>query len=232
MLAGISQDYYVRLEQGRSPRPSTEVLDALARVLLLNTDEHEHLRDLAGHPGAPFPIEREVTSATKILVEHVGVPAIVLDVTFDVLAWNPSACALFLDFGRYTDDDRNILWLALCDAEGRAALVGEEPATFVAEAVADLRLTAARHPGHLRIQALVNRLRTCSDEFRALWDTTADAGRRRAVVKTINHPRAGRLDLLCEVLDVPGRGQRVAFWTPRTRPEVAGRLAEFLSEEA
>jgi transcriptional regulator with XRE-family HTH domain len=150
----MSVDYYARLEQGRGPRPSAEVLEALAGALRLNDDERAHLHHLAGPHERPRSIPKEVRPGIQqLLAQTSTIPVLVHDVTYDVLAWNAMAAALLVDFAAWVPPERNLLWLALCDPLGRQALGGLSSAIFVDEAIADLcarppRVVPAIRPSH------------------------------------------------------------------------------------
>ncbi|HEY2203035.1 MAG TPA: helix-turn-helix domain-containing protein [Pseudonocardia sp.] len=100
-LAGVSVDYVVRLEQGRGPRPSAEVLDALAGALRLTADERAYLFDLARQRSAsPGPAgDRVADSVCRLPRDLSPLPAMVLNHRFDILAWNPEMAALMPNFG-------------------------------------------------------------------------------------------------------------------------------------
>nr|AYM53298.1 helix-turn-helix domain protein [Cystobacter fuscus] len=212
--AGMSVDYYARLEQGRGPRPSAEVLEALASALRLSDDERTHLHHLAGPHERPRPIPKEVRPGIQqLLAQTPTIPVLVHDVTYDVLAWNEMAAALLVDFAAWEPPERNLLWLALCDPRGRQALGGPSSALFVDQALSDLRATAARRAGDPVIARLVERLSASSETFARRWSGT-EAAPRRTANKSFVHPVAGPLELLCEVLEVPEREQRVVFYLP------------------
>lgn len=98
-LAGMSVDYYIRLEQARGPHPSRQILGALARALRLSDDEREYVYNLAGERGAPpAGPPQEVPAAILHLLDRMDdTPAYVIDAKYDVLAWNPLAAALLRD---------------------------------------------------------------------------------------------------------------------------------------
>ncbi len=108
-LAGIGVDWYVRMEQGRSVRPSRATLAALATALRLDAVEAAHLQVLAGSPGHDAFAREAVPSATRRLVHGLGQPAYLTGRRWDVLAWNTAAVDLLTDFGRARQEDRNIL---------------------------------------------------------------------------------------------------------------------------
>lgn len=110
-LAGLGVDYVTRLEQGRGPRPSPQVLGALARTLRMNDDDRDTLFRLGGSPPpAPARVPMVVPPGTRRLLERMtDLPAVVLSATSDVLAWNRPAAALFGDFGAMPPDQRNLI---------------------------------------------------------------------------------------------------------------------------
>ena len=108
-LAGLSVDYYIRLEQARGPHPSRQVLAALARALMLTADERDYLFRMAGQ--APPPAlrpSREITPGMRHLLDSMPcVPAYVVDAAYNVLAWNRLATHFIGDLSRY--EDRNMI---------------------------------------------------------------------------------------------------------------------------
>jgi len=109
-LAGMSVDYYTRLEQGRGPRPSRQMLGAIGRALRLSGDELAYLHYVAGEtPGPPSGPARDVRPGILALLGRLDdTPALVCDAKYDVLAWNPMAAALLTDFSRLPAAERNI----------------------------------------------------------------------------------------------------------------------------
>ena len=113
-LAGISIDYYVRLERGKETRPSPSVLDALARALRLDDAEHQHLRELAARaaryaPEPPPPPSRTVRPHLKLLLETLRPnPAYVISRSMDLLAWNPGGLALYAGLDDWPATQRNL----------------------------------------------------------------------------------------------------------------------------
>ena len=117
--AGISVEWYVKLEQGRGARPSPETIGALARALRLDEVETRHLRLLASPAGRPSFVREEVPPALAALVERMAEPAYLTGQRWDVLAWNAAAAVLIVDFGSVAAADRNILLFMLTDARAR-----------------------------------------------------------------------------------------------------------------
>jgi transcriptional regulator with XRE-family HTH domain len=213
-LAGMSVDYYIRLEQGRGPRPSRQILGALARALRLTDDERGHLYHLAGEtPEIPPGPSQEVPPGILHLLERLDdTPAYVLNARQDILAWNPLAAALMTDFAALPPKDRNVIrWLFTAPIADRYD-TDEYVAELADEAVADLRAAAGRYPGDPGIAELVAEVSARSPLFARLWDA-GEVGIRRSSRKRLVHPVVGPLDLHCDVLDVPERDQRVVLYT-------------------
>ncbi|WP_243717441.1 helix-turn-helix transcriptional regulator [Actinomadura darangshiensis] len=213
-LAGMSVDYYVRLEQGRGPRPSRQMLTALGRALRLTDDERSHLHYLAGEVPAPPPSPvRDVRPGLRHLLERLDdTPALVCDAKYDVLAWNPMATALLGDFSTMPDDERNIVLRFFTRPQSRDRIDPGDARRFAREAVADLRTVAARYPRDPGVLSLIERLLAGSDEFRALW-AEGDVRVQRSARKRIRHPAVGWLDLHCEALHDPVCDQWTVFYT-------------------
>lgn len=166
--AGISAEWYVKLEQGRAVSPSAETVEALGRALRLDGVELAHLRSLAA-AGGRQPFRRE--DAPDVLcriVASLPEPAYVTGQRWDVLAWNDAAAALFGDFGRLAPEDRNILHWMLTDPAARHVF-GE---TWDQEARRMVSLFRASHDlwtGDTAFVALVERIRAGCLEFDAWW---------------------------------------------------------------
>ncbi|MFI9204188.1 helix-turn-helix domain-containing protein [Streptomyces sp. NPDC053048] len=199
-LAGISVDYYVRLEQGRATQPSPEVLDALAKALGLDAAERRHLATLADARRGTAPSARVSPSLRRILDAMVGVPAFATNHRLDVVAWNGLGAELIgglADAGRRDPNNARYLFL-----DPASRLVHPEWEARAAEAVGQLRVAAGRYPDDVELAALVTELSARSAEFRRIWATgevmMCGAGRKR-----LRHPVAGLLDLDYETLHVP-----------------------------
>ncbi|WP_090945055.1 helix-turn-helix transcriptional regulator [Nonomuraea jiangxiensis] len=213
-LAGMSVDYYARLEQGRGPRPSRQMLGAIARALRLSDDERSHLHYLTGEPpGPPSGPPRDLRPSVLHLLDRLpDNPVIVLDAKFDVLAWNALAAALLTDFSTLPADERNIVWRFFTDPRAESFLDAEDTWHFARAAVADLRAVAARYPADPGVKRLIGRLLAGSAEFAELW-AGHDVTVRRSVRKRLNHPVVGWLELDCDALHVPESDQWVVFYT-------------------
>lgn len=205
LLAGVSADYYQRMEQGRDVRPSEQVLDALARALDFTAEESRHLHSLAAAARTPArgPRHRapeEVPPTTLRLLDTMTTPTMVVGRFLDVLAWNPLAGALLGGFTRLPQTERNLLMLLL---HPEADQTCPDRAATVAELTGMLRRQIAADPGHPRGVELVGELAVRSDEFATLWARhdveEATRGRMR-----VHHPMVGELNLDWDAYPVPG----------------------------
>ncbi|MER7517887.1 helix-turn-helix transcriptional regulator [Streptomyces sp. NPDC126499] len=199
-LAGISVDYYVRLEQGRATQPSPEVLDALARALGLDAAERAHLATLAGDRRGSAPDARVSPLLRRILDGMAGLPAFATDHRLDVVAWNALGGELIGGVGAPGRRDRNNARFLFLDPAARH--VQPDWQDRAAEAVGQLRVAAGRYPDDAGLTALITELSERSADFRAIWATgevvMCTAGRKR-----LRHPQAGLLTLDFEILHVP-----------------------------
>jgi transcriptional regulator with XRE-family HTH domain len=212
VLAGLSPDYYSRLEQGRQANVSDEVLDALARALRLDEVEHAHLRDLA----APTRRRRASRSAPqqadpgllRLMTGLDHLPALVLGQRGEVLAGN---ALLTTVLGTAFGPGSNLLrWLFL-DPLARERIVNW--AEFAAASVGSLRRDAARHPDDVALHALIDELRAADADVARWWD---DLGVRdyASVPKQIAHPVAGPLSFDIELVSAPhDLDQRLIVYT-------------------
>ncbi|GIG05001.1 transcriptional regulator [Catellatospora coxensis] len=214
-LAGISVDYYTRLEQARGPRPSRQVLSALARALRLSDDERAHLYHLAGElPAPPTGPSPDVPAGILHLLDRLDdTPAYVIDVKYEILAWNPMAAALLGDPTTWPPGRRNMLWNMFGSELSAIALADPQSSAFADECVAELRAAAAQYPRDPGIHGLIARLRAASPEFVRRWEQLRVYVRRGSTTKQVRHPVVGELTLECEVLDVAGHGQRLIVYT-------------------
>jgi transcriptional regulator with XRE-family HTH domain len=215
MLAGMSVDYVVRLEQGRSSQPSTQLLAALARALRLSDDERDHLFHLAGHQ--PPPADGVAVLARAGLVRMLDLlgdtPALVLSDLGEVLAQNRASLLLTGDHTTFSGDRRYPVYRWFTDPAAREISPPEEHERQSRQLVADLRAVAGRRSGDPAAAALVDRLLAASAEFRGLW-AEHEVAVRRADRKTLLHPQVGKLLLNCETLITPDQGQQLLVLTP------------------
>jgi transcriptional regulator with XRE-family HTH domain len=203
-LAGVSTDYYTRLEQGRNIHPSRAVLDSVGRALRLDAGEQAHMMDLLEHCAestrSPLPVQA-VRPALRQLLEAVGdVPALVLGRRTDVLAGNRIAFLLFADFPELSQGKRNLTrWLIL---DPRARELFRDWKSVAAEAAGALRVDVGRHPNDAQANQLVGELAVHSEHFRQWWAGHRVATRSSGSVR-LHHPAVGDLELNFENLVLP-----------------------------
>ncbi|MFB9737271.1 helix-turn-helix transcriptional regulator [Streptomyces thermocoprophilus] len=227
-LAGVSVDYYIRLEQGRGQSVSDAVLDSVARVLRLDETESAYLRTVARprrrrRSGSTGRATARVRPGVRLLLDGMErMPAFVLGRGMDVLAWNALGDAV-AGFNRMAPADRNIPRHVFLDPAARELY--PEWAAVAAQTVAHLRIDAGRHPDDPALCALVGELSLKSEDFRRLW---ADHQVKECMygVKRVRHPVAGLLTLPFETLSVPADPeQTIVVYTPEPGSETAERLA-------
>ncbi|MGV9730543.1 helix-turn-helix domain-containing protein [Streptomyces albogriseolus] len=215
MLAGMSVDYVVRLEQGRSSQPSAQLLVALARALRLSDDERDHLFHLAGHrPPAADGTARMARAGLVRMLDLLGdTPAAVMSDLGEILAQNRASLLLMSDHTGFRGDRRYMIYRWFTEPEVRTVCPPEDRDLSSRRLVADLRAAVGRRAGDPTVAGLVERLEAVSAEFGALW-TEHEVAVRRADRKTLLHPRVGRLLLDCETLVTPDQGQQLLVLTP------------------
>lgn len=214
-LAGLSVDYIVRLEQGRGPKPSDQVLRALTRALRVSESDRDLIFRLAGteppHAGhIPLVIR---PSVLRLLDRIADLPALVLSAKSDVLACNPLATALFGDFSDQPPDERNLLWQRfLGTGLDRVVTTPGAEAADAVDCVGALRTVHAKYPDDPGLARLLTELRTRSSRFDELW-RAGRAGQLRSRTVTLVHPELGTLELDCDVLLEPEADQSVVVYS-------------------
>jgi transcriptional regulator with XRE-family HTH domain len=221
-LAGLSVDYYIRLEQARGPHPSRQVLSALARALMLTADERDYLFRMAGEaPPAPPRPGREITPGIRHLIDSMpGVPAYVVDAAYNVLAWNQLATHFIGDLSGY--EDRNMIRWTFLRAPQDVVWSDADFVRFTRSTVADLRANYARYPGDPAIDSLVTEMLALSPRFAAMW-AEQEVEVRGPMLKHVPHPLAGPLEFECQVLHIAETGQRIIAYcaAPGSATEIA-----------
>jgi transcriptional regulator with XRE-family HTH domain len=228
VLAHISTEYYVRLEQARAPRPSGEVLTGIAGALRLTDAENDHLHVLAGtaptHTGLH---RRDVRPSILALLERLPLTAgFVTSAAFEVLAWNDLAAALMEDFAEVAPLDRNLVRRAfLGPVRAGAALYGiSDAAEFKQHAVMQLRVVRTRYPSDPAVTGLIDDLLAGSPEFTRLWQRH-DVQAPPMLTKTFQHPVVGPVTVDCDSLALTDRDQHLILYSAPRGSSSAEALA-------
>jgi transcriptional regulator with XRE-family HTH domain len=217
MLAGISVEYYTRLERGHTTGASDEVLNAIARTLQLDEAERAHLFDLARavapsatsrrRPGQ----ERVRPVVQRILDGMVMVPAYVRNSRLDILAANRLGAALYSPVLASQPEIPNMARFIFLNPQAPEFFPGWDG--IASDAVAILRAEAGRDPYDRRLSDLIGELSTRSEEFRVRW-AAHNVKFHRTGVKQLHHPVVGDLTLAYEALELPAdSGQRILVYT-------------------
>ncbi|MFC9914962.1 helix-turn-helix transcriptional regulator [Streptomyces sp. NPDC127197] len=226
-LAGVSVDYYVRLERGRTQGVSETVLEAIARALHLDEIERAHLFNLTQPTPArtrrkrPLAPQR-VHPVLYRTLDSLSVPAVIEGRRLDVLAANKLACVLYTDFEARPRRERNFARYVFLD---EAAFTLYTDWDQVAETcVARLRLYAGRHPDDPQLTELIGELSLHSDTFRSMW-ADHDVRAHTSGIKRLHHPLVGDLTLEYVVLAVEGDPeQSLVIYTPEPASPTAEAL--------
>jgi len=198
-LAGVSVDYYTRLERGNLSGVSDSVLDAIARALQLDRAEHDHLYDLARAAATtsrtpPKPRISAVQPPLQYLLDSItGAPAFVADNREDIVAYNALGHAMYIDMFRSSFGAANYARFIFLDPHARDFYADWERAASTN--VAMLRRQAGRFPHDKGLAELIGELSMRSDEFRTRW-AAHNVHRHYTGTKHFNHPIVGPLELL------------------------------------
>ncbi|WP_280336130.1 helix-turn-helix transcriptional regulator [Nocardia wallacei] len=210
-LAGISVDYYVRLEQGRNPNVSDAVLGAVATALRLDREERDHLFRLVRPSEVPHDARLHARPEVCGMLDWITAPVLVLRPCLDIIAWNRPATDLIADFDSLEADSRNLARLQLIDEDTSRRYPDRRHVAY--EIAAQLRDASSRHPADCHLSTLIHDLRSRSIEFAHQWELypvrRASNGAQR-----VEHPVHGELALLYEIALLPGdSGQMLMFYT-------------------
>src|ERR1700722_8041904 len=216
VLAHISTEYYVRLEQGRAPRPAGEAPAASAGARRLSAPDSDPLHALAGTaPSRTGLHRRDVRPSILALLERLPqTAAFVTSAVFEVLAWNDLTAALMEDFAKLAPQNRNLARRAfLGPVRPDAPLYGiSDAAEFRHHVVMELRATLARYPTDPAVTGLIEELRDGSPEFARLWERH-DVQAAAMLTKTFRHPVVGEITVDCDALALTDRDQHLVLYT-------------------
>ncbi|MDR7277318.1 helix-turn-helix transcriptional regulator [Catenuloplanes atrovinosus] len=199
-LAGVSTDYYTRMEQGRAGEVSAEVLDALTRVLRLSPSEAEYLLTLARPPVRSI-VTPEPTTALRTILDAVRAPAYATNRRLDIVAANLPLRLLISPPGGRPEAPHNFVTWTFLDPYSRRLVSDWE--TSAAVTTAALRLQTAAAAADSETRELIATLRARSDDFVRLWDSpqVPDVWRGQQVAR---HPWAGEYHIDFETMEFPG----------------------------
>lgn len=228
--AHVSATWYTWLEQGRGGAPSADVLDRIARAMLLTEVERAHIY-LLGLGRTPEVMFRGVEGITprlqRVLDALESTPAMLRNALWDVVAWNRAAAMVLGDYAALAPADRNILRILFCNPEIRARQVDwESNAQFV---VGSFRAEAVRAGATAQVEALVAEMTAASPEFARIWRENDVRGSYGEVAKQVRHPVAGVIGLELSNFAVEGRPDlALVVYNPSSdadRAKVRGLLA-------
>jgi transcriptional regulator with XRE-family HTH domain len=223
-LAGMSTDFYARIEQRRGSRPSEATVAALARALRLTLDERDHLFHLAGYAPPARGIRSDHVSPPLLrILDHLDTPAQVTSDLGVTLARNELAVALLGDQTIYEGPRRSLFYRWFTDPEARASIPAEDHDEHSRSYVANLRAVHGRDRDDAEARELVDLLLAESGEFADLWNEH-EVAVRRDTHKRFIHPAIGLIELDCQVLTAENQTERLVVFTATPGSEDAARL--------
>jgi transcriptional regulator with XRE-family HTH domain len=228
--ANVSATWYTWLEQGRGGAPSADVLDRIARAMMLTDVEREHLflLGLGRPPQARYQEPDGITPRLQRLIDTLDhSPAFIRTATWDVIAWNRAAEAVLTDYSTLPDGQRNVLRMMFQDSRVRAAQSDwQAVARYV---VASFRADVARAGAARNVQSLVDELCATSPEFAAMWRDNDVEGHGDGR-KILHHPIAGELSMEFSGFAVDGRPDlTLVIYNPAT-PHDADKIRALLKD--
>lgn len=193
-LAGVGITWYTWLEQGREIHVSAQVIESISKVLLLDTQERNHLYLLANQP---LPVDiPEYQGTVSPLLQHfldslLYSPSIMIDQRWNVIAWNNAACAILGEFGKMNSRQRNIVWAMFIDEKYKQLYADWD--SYAKALVGNFRSTCGKYIEDPWLLQFVNELKKKSVEFNRLW-SLHEITSNNEVYKQLNHPIVGVLD--------------------------------------
>ena len=226
--ANVSATWYTWLEQGRGGAPSADVLDRIARAMMLTDVEREHLflLGLGRPPEARYHAPEGISPRLQRVLDTLKYsPAFIRTATWDVVAWNRAAATVLTDYGALPEGQRNVLRMMFRDSRVRAAQSNwRSVARYV---VASFRADVARAGAARNVQSLVDELCATSPEFAAMWRDNDVQGHGDGV-KVLHHPTAGPLSMEFSAFAVDGRPDlNMVIYNPAT-PADADKIRALL----
>ena len=224
-LASMSADYYSRLEGGRGPQPSVEMLGAIARALRLTMEERDHLFVVAGH-GTPPRTTRAChvdPGMLRILDRLQDTPALLLNRCGETLAQTPAHVAFAGELTNFEGMERSEVYRWFVHPESRSLYREPELSTHSRMLVSMLRTVFTADGPKSYAASLVHALQKLSPEFAELWDVHV-VGVVHSRTKRFNHPVVGELELYCEVIDNRDQQQTLVVFTAEPGSESADKL--------
>ena len=226
--ANVSATWYTWLEQGRGGAPSADVLDRIARAMMLTDVEREHLflLGLGRPPEARYHAPEGISPRLQRVLDTLKYsPAFIRTATWDVVAWNKAAATVLTDYGTLPEGQRNVLRMMFRDSRVRAAQSNwRSVARYV---VASFRADVARAGAARNVQSLVDELCATSPEFAAMWRDNDVQGQGDGV-KVLHHPTAGPLSMEFSAFAVDGRPDlNMVIYNPAT-PADADKIRALL----
>lgn len=203
--ANVSATWYTWLEQGRGGAPSADVLDRIARAMMLTDAEREHLflLGLGRPPEVRYRAPAGITPRLQRVLDTLEYsPAFIRTATWDVIAWNRAAAAVLTDYSTLPEGERNVLRLMFRESRVRAAQSNWQSVARLV--VAGFRADVARAGAARNVQSLVDELCATSPEFAAMWRDN-DVQTHGDGEKVLHHPIAGPLAMEFSAFAVDGR---------------------------
>ena len=228
LRANISPTWYTCLEQGRGGAPSADVLERIARALMLTEVEREHLFFLGvgRPPEARYKPDGVVTMRLQHVIEALDpTPALIRTATWDVVGWNRAAAAVLPPYASMPPEERNMLRHMFLNPLAREVRDGWED---VARAVvAEFRADAARAGAWAQVGDLVENLRRSSKEFREMWDDNSVRA-PGGMVKNFSHPVLGSMSFEISLFSVDCRPDLTMITYHPSDPEYAAKIEDLL----
>lgn len=228
-LAGIGLTWYTWLEQGRNIHVSTQIIESLSRVLLLDKQERIHLyllanqplpADIPGYQGTVGPILQHFLDSMTLS------PSLLTDQRWNVIAWNEAACVIFGDFNKMNARERNIVWAMFTDNKYKQLFVDWD--LHAKGLLGRFRLTCGQYIEDSWLDRFIDDLKAQSTEFN-LWWPLYDIESNSEKYKQLNHPAAGILDFEVSNFDVSDNsGLKLIVHTPLSGTDCAEKMKALL----